>query len=169
MWIYHPTFGVANFLLGVVGIAPLQWLNSSDTAMISVIIFSIWLSMGYQMVIFLSGLQGIPEELHDASRIDGANNWQRFWRVTFPLLKPTTFFVLVTSLIGSFQVFTSIYVMTAGGPVRSTDVIVYHIYQAAWEQLRMGYASAMSWILFLIIMVVTWIQFKLIGREVEYG
>jgi multiple sugar transport system permease protein len=169
MWIYHPTFGVANFLLGAVGISSVQWLNSSGTAMISVIIFSVWLSMGYQMVIFLSGLQGIPQELYDASRIDGANSWQRFWRVTFPLLKPTTFFVLVTSLIGSFQMFTSIYVMTAGGPVRSTDVIVYHIYQAAWEQLRMGYASAMSWVLFLIIMAATWIQFKLIGREVEYG
>ena len=169
MWIYHPTFGVANFLLGLVGIAPLQWLNSSDTAMLSIVIFSIWLGMGYQMVVFLSGLQGIPEELHDASRIDGANHWQRFWRVTFPLLRPTTLFVLVTSFIGSFQVFTSIYVMTAGGPVRSTDVIVYHIYQAAWEQLRMGYASAMSWVLFLIIMAATWIQFKLIGQEVEYG
>lgn len=169
MWIYHPTFGVANFILASVGLGPVQWLNSTDTAMVSVIIFSVWLSLGYQMVIFLAGLQGIPEELHDAARIDGANNWQRFWRVTLPLLKPTTFFILVTSVISSFQVFTSIYVMTGGGPVRSTDVIVYHIYQAAWEELRMGYASAMSWVLFVIIMLATWIQFKIIGREVEYG
>jgi multiple sugar transport system permease protein len=169
MWIYHPTFGVANFLLGLVGLQPIQWLNSPQTAMISVIIFSVWLGLGYQMVVFLAGLQGVPEELHDAARIDGANHWQRFWRVTLPLLKPTTFFVLVTSLIGSFQVFTSIYVMTAGGPIRSTDVIVYHIYQAAWEELRMGYASAMSWVLFVIIVIATWIQFRLIGREVEYG
>ena len=121
------------------------------------------------MVIFLAGLQGIPEDLYEAARIDGATNWQRFWRITLPLLKPTTFFVLVTSFIGSFQVFTSIYIMTAGGPTRSTDVFVYHIYQAAWEQLRMGYASAMSWVLFVIIMIATWIQFKLMGREVEYG
>lgn len=169
MWIYHPTFGVANFFLGLVGLQPIQWLNSPQTAMISVIIFSVWLGLGYQMVVFLAGLQGVPEELHDAARIDGANHWQRFWRVTLPLLKPTTFFVLVTSLIGSFQVFTSIYVMTAGGPIRSTDVIVYHIYQAAWEELRMGYASAMSWVLFVIIVIATWIQFRLIGREVEYG
>jgi len=169
MWIYHPTFGVANFLLGIVGLAPLQWLNSTSTAMISVIIFSIWLSLGYQMVIFLAGLQGIPEDLYEAARIDGANSWQRFWRVTLPLLKPTTFFILVTSFISSFQVFTSIYVMTAGGPVRSTDVIVYHIYQAAWEQLRMGYASAMSWVLFVIIMIATWIQFKVIGARVDYA
>ncbi|MBM4161901.1 MAG: sugar ABC transporter permease [Ignavibacteria bacterium] len=153
----------------MVGLAPLQWLNSTSTAMISVIIFSIWLSLGYQMVIFLAGLQGIPEDLYEAARIDGANSWQRFWRVTLPLLKPTTFFILVTSFISSFQVFTSIYVMTAGGPVRSTDVIVYHIYQAAWEQLRMGYASAMSWVLFVIIMIATWIQFKVIGARVDYA
>jgi ABC-type sugar transport system permease subunit len=169
MWIYHPTFGVANFVLGFLGIPPVQWLNSTDTAMVSVIIFSVWLSLGYQMVVFLAGLQGIPEEFHDAARIDGANSWQRFWRVTLPLLKPTTFFILVTSVISSFQVFTSIYVMTGGGPVGSTDVIVYHIYQAAWEELRMGYASAMSWVLFVIIMIATWIQFRFIGRETEYG
>ena len=169
MWIYHPTFGAANALLALVGLGPLQWLNATETAMISVMIFSIWLGLGYQMVIFLAGLQGIPDHLLDAARIDGATAWQRFWRVTFPLLKPTTFFILVTSLISSFQVFTSIYVMTAGGPVRSTDVIVYHIYQAAWEELRMGYASAMSWVLFLIIVIITWIQFKLMGREVDYS
>ena len=169
MWIYHPTFGVANYLLSLVHLGPLQWLNSTDTAMMSIILFSVWLSLGYQMVIYLAGLQGIPEELHDAARIDGANSWHRFWHVTFPLLKPTTFFILVTSFISSFQVFTSIYVMTAGGPVRSTDVIVYHIYQAAWEQLRMGYASAMSWVLFVIIVIATWIQFRIIGRSVDYA
>jgi multiple sugar transport system permease protein len=169
MWIYHPSFGAANYLLGMVGLPRLEWLNSAQTAMISLVIFSVWLGMGYQMVIFLAGLQGIPEELYEAARIDGSGSWQRFWHITLPLLKPTTFFILVTSLIGSLQVFTSIYVMTAGGPVRSTDVIVYHIYQAAWEQLRMGYASAMSWVLFLLIMIATFVQFKLIGSEVEYG
>jgi ABC-type sugar transport system permease subunit/ABC-type glycerol-3-phosphate transport system substrate-binding protein len=168
MWIYHPSFGAANFFLTSLGFEPSQWLNSEKTAMLSVMIFSIWLGLGYQMVIFLAGLQGIPEELYDAARIDGANNRHCFWKITLPLLKPTTFFILVTSLISSFQVFTSIYVMTAGGPVRSTDVIVYHIYQAAWEQLRMGYASAMSWVLFVLIMVVTWLQFRLLGKEVEY-
>jgi ABC-type sugar transport system permease subunit len=168
MWIYHPSFGIANFFLGLVGIPPLQWLNSTQTAMISVIIFSIWLGLGYQMVIFLAGLQGIPEEFYEAARIDGASNWQLFRRITLPLLKPTTFFILVTSLISSFQVFTSVYIMTAGGPVQSTDVIVYHIYTAAWEQLRMGYASAMSWVLFVIIMIATWVQFRVMGKTIEY-
>jgi len=167
MWIYHPSFGIANFLLGFAGVSPLPWLNSTQTAMVSVMIFSIWL--GYQMVIFLAGLQGIPEEFYEAARIDGATRWQLFHRVILPLLQPTTFFILVTSVIGSFQVFTSIYIMTAGGPVGSTDVIVYHIYQAAWEQLRMGYASAMSWILFVIVMIATWIQFRWLGRAVEYS
>jgi ABC-type sugar transport system permease subunit/ABC-type glycerol-3-phosphate transport system substrate-binding protein len=168
LWIYHPTFGALNFVLGIFGIPPSQWLSSTQTAMISLIIFSVWLGIGYQMVIFLAGLQGIPEELYEASRIDGANGWQRFRRITLPLLKPTTFFILVTSLIGSFQVFTSVYVMTGGGPVKSTDVVVYHIYQAAWEQLRMGYAAAMSWVLFVIVMIATWVQFKFIGKEVDY-
>ncbi len=169
MWIYHPTFGAANFLLNLVGLPPLQWLNSTQTAMLSVIIFSVWLGLGYQMVIFLAGLQGIPDELYDAARIDGTNSWNRFWKITLPLLKPTTFFILVTSLVASFQVFTSVYVMTAGGPVGSTDVIVYHIYQAAWEQLRMGYASAMSWVLFVMIMIVTWLQFKVMGDGTEFS
>lgn len=169
MWMYHPSFGAANFLLHLVGLPPLQWLNSAQTAMLSIIIFSIWLGLGYQIVIFLAGLQGIPQEVYDAARVDGASNWQSFWHVTLPLLKPTTLFILVTSFISSFQVFTTVYVMTAGGPVRSTDVVVYHIYQSAWEQLRMGYASAMSWVLFIIIMIATWIQFKVMGREVEYS
>jgi len=168
MWIYHPSFGVANFFLTLVGLPPLPWLNSPQTAMLSLIIFSIWLGLGYQMVIFLAGLQGIPEALYEAARIDGATGRQLFWQITLPMLRPTTFFILVTSIIGSFQVFTSVYVMSAGGPVRSTDVVVYHIYQAAWEQLRMGYASAMSWILFLIIMIATWVQFRFIRHQVEY-
>ncbi len=169
MWIYHPSFGIANVLLSAIGLPPMQWLNSTQTAMLSVVIFSVWLGLGYQMVIFLAGLQGISEELYDAARIDGAGGRQQFWRITLPLLKPTTFFILITSLISSFQVFTSVYVLTAGGPVGSTDVIVYHIYKAGWEQLRMGYASALSWMLFVLVMVVTWLQFRFVGRNIEYS
>jgi ABC-type sugar transport system permease subunit len=101
--------------------------------------------------------------------VDGAGTIRRFWHVTVPLLQPTTFFVLVTSVIASFQVFTLIYVMTQGGPVRSTDVVVFHIYQNAWEYLRMGYASAMSWVLFLVILAATWLQFRFAGRNISYG
>lgn len=169
MWIYHPTFGLANYFLNMLGIPSSPWLNSTETAMISVMIFSVWLNVGYQMVIFLAGLQGIPDELYEAARVDGANHFTQFLRITFPLLAPTTYFILITSLIGSFQVFTTVYMMTGGGPVGSTDVIVYHVYHSAWEQLRMGYASAISWVLFVIIMLITYLQFRLFKKEIEYN
>ncbi|MFQ6115201.1 MAG: extracellular solute-binding protein, partial [bacterium] len=168
-FLYEPNFGLANYILDLFGLPQAQWLNVPATAMLSIVIMTIWLSIGYQVVIFLTGLQGIPEMLYEAAIIDGASPWQRFKKITLPLLQPTTFFILVTSLIGSFQVFTSIYVMTGGGPARSTDVVVFHIYQAAWDNLRMGYASAMSMVLFVIIMIVTWLQFRLIGKNVEFS
>jgi len=167
-WMYHPQFGLANYLLNFLGLPPLNWLRDPATALIAIMLMSIWMGLGYQMVIFLAGLQNIPPELYEAARTDGATAWQRFWKITLPLLMPTTFFILVTSLIGSFQVFSSIYVMTEGGPLRSTDVVVYHIYQNAWEYLKMGYASAMAWVLFLIVMVATWLQFKVLGNRMEY-
>lgn len=169
LWIYNPEYGPANTLLRAAGLPPLPWLNSPASALPSLMLFGIWLGLGYQMIIFLAGLQGIPEELYEAARMDGASPVQLFRHLTFPLLMPTTLFVLVTSVIASFQVFTSVYVMTAGGPSGSTDVIVYHIYRAAWEELRMGYASAMAWVLFLIIMLATWLQFRMAGRNVEYA
>ncbi len=168
MWIYHPSFGVANYLLGLVGLPGLPWLNATGTALISLMIFSIWLGLGYQMVIFLAGLQGIPEDLYEAARMDGASPWRLFRHITLPLLKPTTLFILVTSVISSFQVFTSVYVMTGGGPVGSTDVLVHHIYRAGWEHLRMGYAAAMSLGLFVLMLVLTAIQFRLLGKSVDY-
>jgi multiple sugar transport system permease protein len=166
--LYEPQIGMANFILDWLGLPKSLWLNSPNTAMLALMIMSVWLGLGYQMVIFLAGLQGIPSALYEAAMIDGASPWQRFRTITLPLLQPTTFFIFITSWIGSFQVFTAIYVMTGGGPARSTDVVVHHIYQAAWNNLRMGYASAMSMVLFVIIMISTWLQFRLMGREVEY-
>lgn len=168
-WMYHPEFGLANYLLGKLRLGPFPWLTDPRTALPSIMVMTIWMSIGYQMVIFLAGLQGIPQEYFEAAMIDGASAWQRFRHITLPLLKPTTFFVLVTSMIGSFQVFTSVYVMTQGGPARSTDVLVYHIYQSAWEYLKMGEASAMSWILFCIILLATYLQFRWVGKRVEYA
>jgi len=167
-WIYNPDFGLANVALGLFGLDGSGWLTNPATALVSLMLMAIWISMGYQMVIFLAGLQGIPHTLHEAAVIDGAGPVRRFFRITLPLLKPTIFFVLVTSLIGSFQVFTQVYIMTDGGPVRATDVVVYHIYSAAWDQFRMGSAAAMSWVLFVIVMLLTLLQFRLAGREVSY-
>ncbi len=166
---YHPQFGLGNYILNFFGISGFSWLDDPSTALFSVMIMSIWLGIGYQMVIFLAGLQGIPTELYESALTEGASAWQQFRHITLPLLKPTTFFILVTSLIGSFQVFALVYVMTKGGPLQSTDVIVYHIYQNAWDYLQMGYASAMSWVLFIVIMVITWVQFKFLGKKVYYN
>jgi multiple sugar transport system permease protein len=164
-WMYDPNFGIFNWLLGLVGLGPFPWLNSPSTALLALIIMAVWIHIGFQMVIFLAGLQAIPNELYEAAMIDGAGPWRRFLNITLPMLKPTTFFVLVTSIIGSFQVFTFVYVMTEGGPLHATDVIVYHIYQNAWQFLRMGYASAMSWVLFAVIFAITLLQFRLLGRR----
>jgi ABC-type sugar transport system permease subunit len=164
-WMYDPDFGLFNWSLGLVGLGPFPWLNSPSTALLALIIMAVWIHIGFQMIIFLAGLQAIPGEFYEAAMIDGAGPWRRFWRITLPLLKPTTFFVLVTSIIGSFQVFTFVYVMTEGGPLHATDVIVYHIYQNAWQFLRMGYASAMSWVLFAVIFVITLLQFRFLGRR----
>lgn len=164
-WMYDPQFGVINWLLGRIGLGPYPWLSSPDTALLALMLMAVWIHIGFQMVIFLAGLQAIPNELYEAAMIDGAGPWRRFRRITLPMLKPTTFFVLVTSVIGSFQVFTFVYVMTEGGPLHATDVIVYHIYQNAWQFLRMGYASAMSWVLFAVIFVITMLQFRFLGRR----
>jgi multiple sugar transport system permease protein len=168
-WLYHPQFGLFNYTLAIFGLPAYDWLADPNTALISVMILSIWMAVGYQMIIFLAGLQGIPGEIYEAAKVDGASALKRFWHITLPMLRPTTFFVLVTSMISSFQVFSLIYVMTQGGPVRSTDVVVFHIYQNAWEYLRMGYASAMSWVLFIVIVGATWLQFRFMGRNVNYG
>jgi multiple sugar transport system permease protein len=164
-WIYNPDFGLANWVLRIFGLPGSGWLSDPATALPALMLMAVWIGMGFQMVIFLAGLQGIPQSLYEAAMIDGAGPVRRFFRITLPLLKPTTFFVLVTSIIGSFQVFTQVYVMTEGGPVRATDVVVYHIYSAAWDEFRMGAASAMSWALFAILLTVTFIQFRFAGRE----
>ena len=129
---------------------------------------SIWSGLGYNMVLFLAGLQGIPQELHEAAKIDGANHWALFRHVTVPLLSPTTFFILVLSMIGAFQLFDYAYVLTGGGPMYSTLSIVLYIYQMAFQNFKMGYASALAYVLFVIIAVVTFVQFRLQRRWVHY-
>jgi multiple sugar transport system permease protein len=165
-WMFEPEVGLLNTLLARVGVAPLPFLGSPATALPSLMLMSVWLYAGYMMVIFLAGLQNIPESLYESARIDGARRWQRFRHITLPQLKPTTLFVLVTMVIFMFQVFTAVYVMTEGGPLHATDVIVYHIYRNAWEYLRLGYASAMAWILFAAVFLITLVQFRALhGRS----
>ncbi|HEV8638586.1 MAG TPA: sugar ABC transporter permease [Chloroflexota bacterium] len=161
-WLYNPQFGLINYLLRVVfGIQGPAWLTSTEWAMPALIILGVWRSAGYNMVIFLAGLQGIPEELYEAAAIDGAGWWARFRHVTLPMLSSTTFFVLVVSVINSFQVFEATYVMTQGGPANATLTLSYYIFQNAFEWFHMGYAAAMAWVLFGLIMVFTLLQMRL--------
>ena len=166
-WLYNADFGLLNYLLSFVGVGPIAWLSDPATAMIAVMILSIWIQLGYQMVIFIAGLQGIPTHLYEAAVIDGAGPITQLRRITLPLLRPTIFFILVTSIINSFQVFTYVYVMTQGGPLHSTEVLVYHIYKNAWEYFRMGYASALSWVLFVLILFITIAQFAFFKKRIE--
>jgi ABC-type sugar transport system permease subunit len=152
-------------------IGPRDWLGSERTALLAIIVLSIWIQVGYQMMVFVGGLQRIPRVYLDAARVDGANAWQRFWRVTFPLLRPVTLFVFVTGVIGAFQMFTLVYVLTGGGPLRATDVVMHRFYQTGWDSLEFGRASVLSLLVFLLLLGVTWGQFKLLAgrREVRHA
>ena len=159
-WIYNPEYGLMNFFLSFVGVSPKKWLTSSSTSLISLAIVGIWKRLGYDMVIFLSGLQGISTNYYEAAQLDGANKFQIFWHITIPLLRPTTFFVFVMAIIGSFQVFDQVQLMTQGGPGRSSSVLVHYLYQNAFQYFKMGYACALAYLLFAIVLVLTVINMR---------
>ncbi len=165
---FSPRGGIMNWFLSLFGIAGPSWLTDTRWAMPAVIIVSVWFGVGYPMVILLAGLQGIPEIFYDAAKVDGTTAWGRFRYVTLPLLTPSLFFLTITQFISSFQVFGIIYVLTGGGPARATSVYIYYLYQNAFQNSRMGYASAMAWILFVIIALITLVQWKLQKRWVFY-
>ncbi|MCZ8514248.1 sugar ABC transporter permease [Paenibacillus filicis] len=168
--LYNPTMGPINGLLRSLGIEhPPAWLASSEWALPSVIIVSIWHSVGYYMVLYLTGLQGIPSDLYEASEIDGAGKLSQFKNVTLPMLSPVIFFTIIIGIINSFKVFDLVYVMTKGGPGRSTHMLVYDIYYTAFQRYEYGYASAMAYVLFAIILIITLIQFKGQKRWVNYS
>ncbi|HLZ27170.1 MAG TPA: sugar ABC transporter permease [Chloroflexota bacterium] len=170
IWIqlFDPLYGVISNSLEAIGIKNIDWLGDPNLAMPSVIVVSVWKVIGWNMLIYLAGLQGIPEYLKEAAAIDGANRWQSFFKITLPLLRPTTFFIFVTSLIGAFQVFDQVYVMTGGGPANATTTLVHQIYNAAFKALDMGYAAAMSFVLFAIILVISLLSMRAIRGEVAY-
>lgn len=154
MWIFHPSAGLFNTLLAYVGIPGPRWLASPDWALPAIVIMSLW-GLGRSMVIYLAGLQGVPTHLYEAAALDGANTWQQFWAITLPLLTPTIFFNLVLSIIGTAQTFTQAFVATNGGPLNATLFYVLYLYRQAFQMFRMGYASALAWALFVIVMVLT--------------
>ncbi len=189
-WIFQSQSGILNYLFGLIGFKPLSWLNEPrgiftvifgsigvtipkwlggpSVTLVAISIMTIWKNTGYYMIIFLAGLQNIPKTLYEAAEIDGAGKVKSFFAITLPILSPTTFFVLIMSVIVSFQVFEQVAVTTQGGPLNSSLVLVYFIYQKAFKFLEVGYASSAAFILFAIVLVLTFFQVKLLGKRVHY-
>lgn len=160
-YIYHPRFGLLNYVLGFIGIGPIDWLGDPNFSMPAIILLAVWKNFGYNMIIFIAGLQNIPEELYEAANIEGASAWQQFKNITVPMLAPTTLFISVITMIGYFQLFAEPYVMTQGGPLNSTLSIVLYMYQEGFRWWNIGYSTAIAFALFVIILIGTVIQFKL--------
>ncbi len=168
-WLLHPKLGLMNYLLTFVGIEGPGWLVDRAWAIPSLILISLWASVGGgRMIIFLAGLQGVPKEIYESADLDGANSWQRFWSITVPLISPVIFFNVILGVIGSFGVFSLAYIATAGGPNYATWFFMLHLYYNAFDYFQMGYASALAWVFFLIIFVLSFLQIKLSNRWVYY-
>jgi multiple sugar transport system permease protein len=162
-WFYNPAFGLINYYAAMVGLPGQHWLSEAGWATFAIVITTVWWTSGFNMVLFLAGLQNIPQHLYDAAKVDGAGQWALFRYITVPGLRPTSLFVGVTTIIGAFRVFAQVLVMTnnSGGPFDSTRTLVMHIYQTGFQFFRMGGASAVAWVLFLIVSVFTLMQFRL--------
>jgi multiple sugar transport system permease protein len=169
-WLFHPNVGPINLALGFVGIHGPGWLTDKNWAMPALIIISLWASLGGNaMLIFLAGLQGVPESLMDAAEIDGAGRWAKFRNITLPMISPTMLFNLILGIIGALKVFTLAFVSTQGGPSYATWFLALHIYQQAFSYFRMGYGSALAWIFVVIVLILTFVQLKLSQRWVYYA
>ena len=168
-WFLQPEYGLANGLLRMINITGLEWLDGRAWAIPSIVLIRLWATVGgTQMIVFLAGLQGIPQELYDAAHVDGADRRHQFWHITLPLLSPTLFFNLVIGVIGGLQVFAVAYVLTEGGPAYATWFYLLHLYDQAFRNLEIGYASAMAWFFLLIVMALTLVQFSISRRWVYY-
>jgi len=167
LWLFDPHLGLLNLILNTVGLPSQPWLQSTRQAMPSIITMSVWGGVGGTMLIYLAGLQGISEQIYEAAQVDGATLWQSFWRITLPLLRPVTLYVLVTSIIGSFQIFGPIFAMTGGGPAFATTTIVHQIYINGFRYFNMGYAAAQSWILFLLLLGLSIANLRLMTRGLD--
>ena len=173
-WLLEPSFGLVNFLIRLVGLKGPGWLASPEWALRGVMLVSIWRDLGFYMVIFLAGLQTIPRDFIEAAMVDGATAWQRFWRITLPLLNPTLVFAAIIGAINGLQVFTQIYTMTGspstlpGGPLNSTRSVVLYVVESAFRSQNIGYASAAAFVLFLLVLIVSAIQLRLIEKPFDY-
>ncbi len=167
VWVLNSRYGLLNTVLAWLGIEGPNWFGDPKSALYGIVMIGVW-GVGGSAVIYLAGLQNIPEHLYEAAIVDGASEWQKFWHITIPMLSPTIFYQLVMGLIGVFQTFTSSFVATGGGPLKATFFYMLYIYNKAWESLRMGYASALAWILFAIILLITLLVFRSSAMWVHY-
>lgn len=168
MVLYHPTLGMLNYFLNLMHISPINWLTDPHWALLSIAIMTVWMNLGFQFIVLLSGMQGVSEDIYDSAQIDGAGAIRTFASLTLPLITPSIFFVTVVSIIGAFQSFGQINILTKGGPMNSTNVMVFNIYQDAFVNYRFGIGSAQALILFFIVLVITLIQFKVLEKKVHY-
>ncbi len=169
LWLLDPVVGPFNYYLRTLGLPARSWLADPGTAMWAIIGTTVWWVTGYYLVIYLAGLQDIPRDLYEAAALDGASGWRSFWAITLPLLRPVLLFVVVTHVIGSFQLFGQVFVLTGGGPGDATRTVVQHLYEAAFQNFfQFGAASAMAWVLFAVILVFSVLQFRLLRGHTEY-
>jgi len=168
LWLFEPRFGLLNYLLSLIGINRIYWLGDVHVAMNALILMTLAAGHGYSVILITAAMGGIPPSLYEAARLDGATRWQQFWCITLPLLKPITLYLLVIDTIGSFQIFTAIYIMTRGGPAQSTMTVVYMIYQTAFDFFTYGLASAQAMVLFVIILIIAALQYRFFGSDIEY-
>jgi ABC-type sugar transport system permease subunit len=169
LWLLDPVVGPFNYYVKAAGLPARSWLADPNLAMWAIIGTTVWWVTGYYLVIYLAGLQDIPRELYEAAALDGAGAWRSFWRITLPLLRPVLLFVVVTHIIGSFQLFGLVFVVTGGGPGDATRTVVQHLYETAFQNFfHFGSASAMAWVLFLVILVFSVLQFRLMRGHTEY-
>lgn len=166
-WIYDPNYGLLNYGISFFGVDSINWLNDPTAAMFALIIMGVWKTFGINMVLFSAGLAGIPETYYEAADIDGAGKFSKFWHITLPMLAPTTFFIMIMSMISSFQVFDLVYVLTSGGPLGSTKVLVFYVYEYAFKFFEMGFASAVAYVLFVILIVLTLLQVRYMKNRVH--
>ena len=167
-WIYEPNNGIANAILKLFGLPGLQWIKSSQTAMLAVIVVTVWKSLGYAMIFYLSALEKVPKELYEASGMDGAKSWQRFRDVTIPCISPTTFFLMIITMVNSLQAYDQIQILTQGGPSGSTRTLLYMYYQLGFEEFNMGQATAVAIVLILITVLLSVVQFTGSKKWVHY-
>lgn len=168
IFIYHPDYGLANDIFQSLGLNPIRWLNDPATSLVSLAVMSIWKGMGFSVIVLLAGIQSIPGEIEEAARVDGAGMWRTLLQIKLPLLTPSIFLLLILSTIDQFQTFTIVDVMTKGGPAKSTELIVSHLYHFGFERFQMGYASAIAVFILLFTLLMTIVQMQVVGKRVHY-